>query len=1458
MLPLYTGCLVPLAKDRQGYQLPIEPLREPSPVVWSRCPYLNFTYTPTAFVTFSATGLLHTLTHIVIALKDFFTLYCHPPLLQHTAGLRTSNTHHLPTAKRCLDCLTKDVSGFSTPPTLQVHSPSYFTLSWILLTKDVSGVSTLPHQFPYPSPNYLDSSDQRRVRGFHISARERSALPRMPLRTKEQALRSWYENDQVTFLDLLGALEQCKDITTEYGLNLTAHEHWRLGDPHKKTAEPDRHDYPIAEEQGIEISPGPDWHKLFRWLISQRALFLPYHTVYLVTDNRDLQSDEVQTTPGLAHWPKVAAWWQERIRYVGPYGELTTVVFVHISADTGLDRVHPTWAGTYVLNACVFLFPTINFGLIDSDCVPVTLFEVQELWWSSTDSSQPIELTEVEQTKDVSSLEHSHKRARSVDTGRDMQQPGPPSKLSRSLSADNLGDATDAATSKPTPLTEHLAEEADYGSSPERSPRKTDNRTPSSTDSSPTRSHQPTTEAKRRVEGKPTLPLPKGVILVSEAFTEINAGLVIVLASRHTPPVPPRVLADLDLDPDEAVGAVVKAYHMHVEAYLATTSPPENVEQWVASGLLGSPLLGTVTKFTVDWCHAWSILGQWSGHVTFPVPASRVWPRHGHLRKILDAYKGRQPNFHKWARPAFEQGALPTLSMLPGEVAVRVLPGDKMYQAMTIERKFMRPALLHGFGTSAKKQLPQSLVELAPEGWLPLAAALFGTQEWQPQWLHHNFLPVLGLRLHAKVPPTPLTQDQLLLLCSLWQREGERGRNCTALQQALTLIFGIPTPFKGIETWERTVHDQTVDILAYAKQAYLGPDVPPLPAPFRTYDDWASWVLSFVDIWQDDETMGESPLEAHCSGLGGGLLSPDRPYDIFLQNHAQIKVYGPSLAMTDNWDAHVTQIGLTKSVHEYAVYQLLSTAEGWTAWQEFLPMTYAHPQMLLTRAIRLINVTRIRPAHARKPHPTWATAIRQIFRCYHPQGKCLYLKSSFPHLVTKLTDCGLREVNIYGFSAGSFTGLALHEILTEYSAFPGRTKVAAIAVPPELMNLATGDRDVTLIHCVEDRLCVWQPYSLMELSYQVVLIEGHPTWSGRAKHSYGHLLFLEIANGVHNVQMLQIASPQVIPHGVRCEGLLRVLSWVSFDLPAHLKGMVSALLHEAGEGNTELHTVAIQGRDIRDVQPKSEAELQAALIAMIPIPGGSQDAEGQLVRDLLAEFLRGFSLRTLLFLLDMVLPQLDAYHAGRHLQHLQPWASVELMQQQLRGQTGTSMHLTYQYEGYAGFHVLQLHADGAPVLLFCAPSDLPQMSPRDLCAAGRLGNLEANVMAGRALLGVMHLPDAQRRCVLLLVQEKILQGGTCKTPEQRAYKRISPKCLDLSVVSLPIAKTFCGPLLQRYLTQMDYLNPVQDWPKPIEMNMTIPILLEDLVFLGDTRSRHELLVFAQANQARLPLAMGLV
>ena len=178
---------------------------------------------------------------------------------------------------------------------------------------------------------------------------------------------------------------------------------------------------------------------------------------------------------------------------------------------------------------------------------------------------------------------------------------------------------------------------------------------------------------------------------------------------------------------------------------------------------------------------------------------------------------------------------------------------------------------------------------------------------------------------------------------------------------------------------------------------------------------------------------------------------------------------------------------------------------------------------------------------------------------------------------------------------------------------------------------------------------------------------------------------LTLMKGVYEIQRLQIINSQVLPHGVRCEGLLRIFSWISFDLPQH--------------------------------------------------------------------------------------------------QHLQPWVSVKLAEQKRRGQMDTQLQVIYQYEAYAGFYVIHLHTDGAPILLFSDP---------------------------------------------------------------------------MVVVSLPVARTFCGRLLDQYLTTMGYFDPAQDWPKPIEANMAMAVVLEELAFLGDTRSRHELLVFAQANQSRLPLTMGII
>ena len=147
---------------------------------------------------------------------------------------------------------------------------------------------------------------------------------------------------------------------------------------------------------------------------------------------------------------------------------------------------------------------------------------------------------------------------------------------------------------------------------------------------------------------------------------------------------------------------------------------------------------------------------------------------------------------------------------------------------------------------------------------------------------------------------------------------------------------------------------------------------------------------------------------------------------------------------------------------------------------------------------------------------------------------------------------------------------------------------------------------------------------------------------------------------------------------------------------------------------------------MRDDPIATEHALQQVLIEMIPTPGQANSKGDVSFVLCLLSFYVGFpfffATLTLMKIFklqaasrDMVLPQLDAYHSGRQLQHLQPWVSVELAQQQSRGQPGVLLNATYQYEAYAGFHVIQLLTDGAPILLFSDPTAIRQFSPWDLC-----------------------------------------------------------------------------------------------------------------------------------------------
>ena len=48
------------------------------------------------------------------------------------------------------------------------------------------------------------------------------------------------------------------------------------------------------------------------------------------------------------------------------------------------------------------------------------------------------------------------------------------------------------------------------------------------------------------------------------------------------------------------------------------------------------------------------------------------------------------------------------------------------------------------------------------------------------------------------------------------------------------------------------------------------------------------------------------------------------------------------------------------------------------------------------------------------------------------------------------------------------------------------------------------------MYCLEDRLCVWRPPSITELSYNLVMIEGHPVWAAQ--------------EGTYQIEQLQITT----------------------------------------------------------------------------------------------------------------------------------------------------------------------------------------------------------------------------------------------------------------------------------------------------------------------------------------------
>ena len=262
-------------------------------------------------------------------------------------------------------------------------------------------------------------------------------------------------------------------------------------------------------------------------------------------------------------------------------------------------------------------------------------------------------------------------------------------------------------------------------------------------------------------------PCPSMVMLCTESKAEINAGLVIVTSSRRQRPFTAH-----DSAADMAIGLLASR-----RQYVTSEEHDLDYDSVAASGLLWTPLASCKASQPLHWTHAWALLGDWSGHIAFPLPTrtddgSHDWPRHGTACLLQPEFRKRLPPFVGWAYPAFEQGALAPLVFLPATFPIIVLPGDKMFQSRDVSPEFQMAPITHAYGGS-KTRVGRALRAQGNTAVMPLLVTLCGGDSKLPLWAHPEGCDFIrGSRLvnqTLNAPNVALSSMEVACLQTLWR-----------------------------------------------------------------------------------------------------------------------------------------------------------------------------------------------------------------------------------------------------------------------------------------------------------------------------------------------------------------------------------------------------------------------------------------------------------------------------------------------------------------------------------------------------------------------------------------------------------------------------------------------------------------------------------------------------------------
>ena len=530
------------------------------------------------------------------------------------------------------------------------------------------------------------------------------------------------------------------------------------------------------------------------------------------------------------------------------------------------------------------------------------------------------------------------------------------------------------------------------------------------------------------------------------------------------------------------------------------------------------------------------------------------------------------------------------------------------------------------------------------------------------------------------------------------------------------------------------------------------------------------WVAIFLGTCLPYLNLRKS-LSVECTGLGGADLNGPYPWDLLIRTgrHHE-EVYGPSLARLERPGLYNQQnvmyvgLGLTKATHEFVMLHHFATdsAQIWDDLESMRNLTFVHAPTRRAKALLALRKSHVAPSYRRLPHPLWTGCMTMILRlclgvmraqlAFYMRRSDAVVQRSRPEerasageeptsfnskassaLVQDVPITPCCSLRVWGFSGGSFVGLAILQLVVEEPLVVGSGTLGALAVSPALMAKfpERHARRVRIYHFEPDKLCSWSPENgdVAQSPFQVVLVRNFDNnmdrHLGRDGHSYCHWLWLDIAPGVYK---LWTAGHPV----ARDEAPLRLVSWLSFRLTKRCHAFIQTAMDSLC--STQNADLLEEGRGaFPEVQLTMVSQLHEVLLSEITVAG--MDDPPAEVRALFESFLRQLSLPRLVHFFDLVLAQMIPRwetSAGQARSRLVCHVMRLWNDAWHRGVQRPNICFSFrrQFVSRAGIEHIAVHWQHNEVLLFTDPEHVELLDTNEFRSATALEHHRKNVQLG--------------------------------------------------------------------------------------------------------------------------------